>query len=96
MSGSTVLRRLVAGGALVAAALGLAACDTTNLILTVNTNEFGCQSNDADPGDGVCEVTVGAGDCTLRAAIDEGNASVTQVPQIVLTAAANNTFIPKV
>jgi CSLREA domain-containing protein len=29
---------------------------------------------DATPGDGTCEATVGIGDCTLRAAIDEGNA----------------------
>lgn len=29
---------------------------------------------DAAPGDGVCEVSPGAGDCSLRAAIDEGNA----------------------
>ncbi len=29
---------------------------------------------DADPGDGVCEATPGAGDCTLPAAVAEGNA----------------------
>lgn len=29
---------------------------------------------DADPGDGVCEATDGAGDCTVRAAVDEANA----------------------
>lgn len=29
---------------------------------------------DATPGDGVCEATAGTGDCTLPAAIDEGNA----------------------
>lgn len=29
---------------------------------------------DFDPGDGVCEVTPGQGDCTLRAGVDEGNA----------------------
>lgn len=29
---------------------------------------------DADPGDGVCEATAGAGDCTLRAAVMEANA----------------------
>lgn len=38
---------------------------------TVNTTTDG---TDADPGDGICEMTVGAGDCSLRAAIDEGNA----------------------
>ena len=39
--------------------------------LTVTTTAIGA---DAIPGDGVCEVTVGVGDCTLQAAIDEGNA----------------------
>jgi hypothetical protein len=29
---------------------------------------------DADPGDGVCEATVGSADCTLRAAVEEANA----------------------
>lgn len=29
---------------------------------------------DADPGDGACESTVGAGDCSVRAAVDEANA----------------------
>ncbi len=29
---------------------------------------------DAAPGDGICEATAGAGDCTLRAAISEANA----------------------
>lgn len=29
---------------------------------------------DADPGDGVCEATPDGGDCTVQAAIDEGNA----------------------
>ena len=32
---------------------------------------------DADAGDGSCEATVGAGDCTLRAAVDEANALAT-------------------
>lgn len=37
---------------------------------TVNTVAPG---PDADPGDGICERTVGAGDCTLQAAVEEGN-----------------------
>lgn len=36
----------------------------------VNTVE---DLSDANPGDGICEATEGAGDCTLRAAIEEGN-----------------------
>lgn len=38
---------------------------------TVNTTVDGA---DAVPGDGVCEITVGAGNCSLRAAVDEANA----------------------
>lgn len=40
-------------------------------LLTVTTANDG---TDADPGDGVCEMTVGAGDCSLRAAVGEANA----------------------
>jgi hypothetical protein len=39
--------------------------------LTVTSNATG---GDAAPGDGVCEATAGAGDCTLPAAVDEANA----------------------
>jgi hypothetical protein len=39
--------------------------------LVVNTTAPG---PDLAPGDGVCEVTAGIGDCTLHAAVDEGNA----------------------
>lgn len=39
---------------------------------------------DADPGDGVCEMTVGAGDCSLRAAIDHANTSVAARVEIAL------------
>jgi CSLREA domain-containing protein len=41
-------------------------------VLEVTTTTDGV---DALPGDGVCEVTSGAGDCSLRAAIDEANAT---------------------
>jgi CSLREA domain-containing protein len=40
-------------------------------VFVVNTALDG---DDADPGDGVCEMTTGAGDCSLRAAISETNA----------------------
>src|SRR5262245_33866621 len=51
---------------------GLTACHGgVHAQLTVNV---GTDARDATPGDGVCEVTAGAGDCTLRAAVDEANA----------------------
>jgi hypothetical protein len=51
---------------------GLVACDPRiPPTLTVTSNATG---GDAAPGDGVCEVTGGAGDCTLPAAVDEANA----------------------
>src|SRR5262245_27189670 len=58
--------------AAIAAPLALGACEPTNANLTVNTSADG---SDAAPGDGVCEMTTGAGNCSLRAAIDESNAS---------------------
>ena len=73
------LRRLAARPVrLVAAALvGAAAIGTTSacgpvgaIVFTVDTATDG---PDANPGDRVCEMTVGAGDCSLRAAIDETN-----------------------
>lgn len=57
----------LAGGALL-----LSACEPTNANITVNTAVDG---SDAAPGDGVCEMTTGVGDCSLRAAIDESNAT---------------------
>lgn len=39
--------------------------------LVVNTLD---DLSDAVPGDGVCEATPGAGDCSVRAAVEEGNA----------------------
>ncbi len=53
--------------------VGLAACEPPPppAALTVTTTASGA---DAVPGDGVCEATPGAGDCTLEAAIGEGNA----------------------
>jgi hypothetical protein len=62
----------VAGLALVA---GLSSCQPVPppSVLTV-TQTTGAGAHDADPGDGVCEVTTGEHDCTLTAAIDEANA----------------------
>jgi len=60
---------LVGGLALTA----LTACEgQQHLRLTVTTTADGL---DANPGDGTCEATVGAGDCTLRASFDEASAS---------------------
>jgi CSLREA domain-containing protein len=43
------------------------------LTVTVNTT---ADTRDAVPGNGVCEATAGVGNCSLRAAIDEANATV--------------------
>ncbi|MBX3284706.1 MAG: hypothetical protein KF703_05125 [Actinobacteria bacterium] len=52
---------------------GLVACEPPPppALLAVNSTAIGA---DAVPGDGVCEVTPGVGDCTLQAAVGEGNA----------------------
>jgi hypothetical protein len=49
----------------------LAGCDMGASDIFVNVSYDGV---DASPGNGVCEVTTGTGDCTLRAAIGEANA----------------------
>ena len=43
---------------------------------------------DAVPGDGVCEVTVSAGDCSLRAAVTEANAAPLSTSSTIQLAAA--------
>jgi hypothetical protein len=67
------IRTMIGTLATVVGAAGLAACDPppppTSFV--VNTESTG---TDADPGDGICEITPGTGDCSLRAAIEEGNA----------------------
>jgi fibronectin-binding autotransporter adhesin len=52
----------------------------------------GADGADVEPGDGVCEATAGAGDCTFRAAIEEGNAApgrvrISLAPGAVVTGA---------
>ncbi|MBX3312802.1 MAG: hypothetical protein KF906_00655 [Actinobacteria bacterium] len=76
------LGRLTVVVAALLASTFAAACDTKPPppVLTVNVADEepdagGQVPGDANPGDGVCEITVGAGDCSLRAAIDEANAS---------------------
>src|SRR5262245_32471816 len=81
MLGRSALRRLTLAAVLVVAGMGLAACQVTHLFLTVNNQ---LDAGDASPGDGVCEMHAGTGDCSLRAAIDEGNASLTLIPVITV------------
>jgi CSLREA domain-containing protein len=75
-------RRLAFGCAM---ALGcgfvLAACQTGGLNLTVNTTHDG---HDANPGDGVCAMTAGHHDCSLRAALEESNASTSSASNVVV------------
>ena len=69
------VRRVVAACLVAGVAVGgLAACEPPVVVLdlTVTTAVDG---NDVAPGNGVCEATAGAGDCTLRAAITEANAT---------------------
>jgi hypothetical protein len=60
---------------IVALASGLLATGSAGAVpLTFEVNTTG-NSGDFTSGDGVCEVTFGVGDCTLRAAIEEANAT---------------------
>ena len=70
---------LVGGGVLL-----LASCETTPQTTFVVTTT--ADGRDAAPGDGTCEMTPGAGDCSLRAAIDEVNVGTPDPPQIELPA----------
>jgi CSLREA domain-containing protein len=76
--GKTKTGSRAAGVVLAAMALGLlgVACEPAALTVTVNST---ADLRDALPGNGVCEATAGAGNCTLRAAIDEANATVGSV-----------------
>jgi CSLREA domain-containing protein len=49
----------------------LTACDPVASIVVTTTED----GSDAAPGDGICEVTPGQGDCTLRAALHEAGKS---------------------
>lgn len=70
------LRRLTGraalGCAVTLALLALPGCEVDRLELVVDDPGTG---GDASVGDEVCEATAGVGDCTLRAAIDEANAT---------------------
>lgn len=64
---------------LMAAALLPACHGGPHLDLVVTTV---ADAHDANPGDGVCEIVPGVGDCSLRAAVDEINATP-DVPAVV-------------
>src|SRR5262245_20125056 len=80
-----ILRRGFGLALLGAAAFALTGCEIPgpHTVLTVTTTLDG---NDANPGNGVCEMTVGSGNCSLRAAVDEANATTGNPPRIVLPA----------
>lgn len=58
---------------LIAGAVALLTSCEAPAVVTVNTTLDG---GDANPTDGVCEMTVGAGNCSLRAAVDQANTTV--------------------
>jgi CSLREA domain-containing protein len=62
----------LAGSLLVLVAGGLTACELPPPRFVVTTTVDG---HDATPGDAVCEVTTGVGDCSFRAAVEEANAA---------------------
>lgn len=66
--------RWIGGACLAAIALALSACDPAPppTEFTVASTADG---HDIAPGDGICEMTAGSGDCSLRAALDEANAT---------------------
>jgi hypothetical protein len=66
--------RTVLSGVVVAACLAVAtACEPLPPAPVFTINDTGALP-DAVPGDGTCEATPGGGDCTLLAAVEEGNA----------------------
>lgn len=56
--------------ALVVAGTGCEPAPPATALVVTSTGS----GSDATPGDGICEATPGVGDCTLPAAVDEGNA----------------------
>lgn len=80
-----MVRSLVGVATAIAVAVSLGACHGPphGTVFVVTTTADGA---DAVPGDGVCEATVGLGDCTLRAAITEGNAVIGGNSKVVVPA----------
>jgi len=78
--------------AIVAAGMLMLAGSASAATFTVNTTDDG---NDANPGDGICEVNVGGGDCSLRALIEEANAlGGADVGNFNIPGAGVQTFVP--
>jgi CSLREA domain-containing protein len=80
------LRRLLFGiGIVIGLGFVLAACQPPpgSLVLKVNTTADG---HDAHPGDGVCAMTPGHRDCSLRAALEEANATTSGSTAVVVPA----------
>jgi hypothetical protein len=70
--------RIASGLVSIALIVGMTACEVRDhRTFTVDVSTDG---RDAAPGDGLCEVTAGVGDCALRAAIDEVNALAASAP----------------
>jgi len=72
------------------ASLLLLGVEASAAVINVNVLTDGV---DALPGDGVCEVTTGLGDCSLRAAINEANNTV-EADTILLGAGSHVLTIP--
>lgn len=65
--------RVAAIAAATLATAGLVACDPGPEPTSFTITRL-ADGPDAQPGDGICEVSSGARDCSLRAAVEEGNA----------------------
>jgi CSLREA domain-containing protein len=75
--------------AVVAALIALLAFAPAAFAASYVVNDPG-DAPDATPGDGICETATGNGVCTLRAAIQEANASAGVLDTITFTAAPTN------
>ena len=65
-------RRLLLAWLLTLFIFAFAGCNRSDTVLVTNVNTLK-DGHDRQPGNGVCEMTAGAGDCSLRAAIEETN-----------------------
>jgi hypothetical protein len=89
------MRRILLGVALIPAILIsfiIFAATAHAATFSVNTTDDG---NDLNPGDGICEITLGDGDCGLRAVIEETNAlGGPNIANFNITGAGIHTFTP--
>lgn len=77
------------GAAAVVTAPLLASCTPPDVTFTVNTT---ADLRDITPGNGVCEATTGAGNCSVRAAVDEANATPAKKVQVNLASGVTYTL----